>query len=120
MWSRCGDLNSEVNRLKLLEPNITKETCPLIDEIYVFIDNLNNIDGLVIKKHLQTLEEIRSSNATLRTLGSDWYENSRIIEDKGEEIIKDCEKEREIAEDTIKDLEQIIAGLEEEINNKEC
>ena len=119
MWSRCGDLNSEVNRLKLLEPNIPKETCPLIDEIYVFIDNLKNIDELVIKKHLQTLEEIRESNATLRTLGLDWYENSLIIENKGEEIIEECEKEIKIAEDTIEDLEQKIKSLEEEINNKE-
>ena len=119
MWNRCGDLNSEVNSLKLSEPEIPKETCPMIDEIWTFIDNLNGIDESVREKHLKTLEEIRESNATLRKLGFDWYENSRIIEDKGEEIIKDCEKEREVAEDTIKDLEQKIASLEEDINNKE-
>ena len=117
MWNRCGDLHSEVNRLKLSEPEIPKETCPMIDEIVSFIDNLNGIDELVREKHLQTLEEIRKANATLRTLGLDWYQNSRIIEDKGEDIIKDCEKEREVAEDKIEDLEQKISGLEEEINN---
>ena len=116
MWTRCGELNSEVNALKLSEPKIPEETCPMIDEIVTFIDNLDDIDELVREKHLQTLEEIRKSNATLRTLGSDWYKNSRIIEDKGEDIIKDCEKEREVAEDTIKDLEKRIEGLEEEIN----
>jgi len=119
MWNRCGDLNSEVNRLKLLEPEIPEGTCPMIDEIFTFIDNLTGIDELVKEKHLQTLEKIRKANATLRILSLDWYENSRIIENKGEDIIKDCEKEREESEDIIKDLERKIEGLEEEINNKE-
>jgi len=117
MWNRCGDLNIKVNRLKLLEPNIPKETCPMIDEIRTFIDNLNGIDESVREKHLKTLEEIRESNATLRMLGLDWYENSRVIEDMGEDIIKDCEKEREVAENTIKYLERRIEGLEEAINH---
>ena len=76
-----------------------KETCPMIDEVIGFllkIEWLDNEDEQELKKEsellVNTLEEIRDCNKSLRDWGNEQYKERNEFEEQVEDLEKEIEQ----------------------------
>lgn len=77
-----------------------KNTCPSIDDIISFLNDLNfdNIDDFYKKDLVDIMEEIRDANKSLREWGNQNYNEKEELQeevDKLKDDVSDLEKELE-------------------------
>jgi hypothetical protein len=71
-----------LSRLKKKAPRIPEFTCPDIDHIMQYVENLDLLKRGQLNYFKRRMEKLRSSNDSLRESGAYWYEEIKKILEK--------------------------------------
>jgi hypothetical protein len=71
-----------LSRLKKKAPRIPEFTCPDIDHIMEYVENLDLLKRGQLLYFKRRMEKLRSSNDSLRESGAYWYEEIKKILEK--------------------------------------
>jgi hypothetical protein len=71
-----------LSRLKKKAPRIPEFTCPDIDHIMEYVENLDLLKRGQLNYFKRRMEKLRSSNDSLRESGAYWYEEIKKILEK--------------------------------------
>lgn len=79
MFGRKKSRKPNLRTLKKKAPKVPDFTCPDIDEIINFIENLDVLKRGQLYKFKRGMEKLRNSNDKLRDSGIYWYEEIKKI-----------------------------------------
>ena len=114
MWTRQGELYDLIQKKKKELGKIPEETCPDIDSLLVWLDLLPEDKR---SEFNSKLEKLREDNATLRTLGREWYEFCEELSSENDKTIKDLESEYVELEKENENLKDEIERLKYDLKN---
>jgi len=105
------------------DPTGISQTCPLIDEVICFLNNIEWDEGEEdldndSTRMVQVLEMIRTANTKLREFGHEQYERANEYEkdlERANSRIDELEKESKYYEKKIDSLEDAISDLETQL-----